>query len=84
MKYQQESIKPYSNEGAKGEQVERMFDQIAHSYDFLTHTLCLGIDHCYRLFEALRSAAHPRCSHWHRRFRPYGSGPSAAPITHRS
>lgn len=48
MKYQQESIKPYSNEGAKGEQVERMFDQIAHSYDFLNHTLSLGIDHSWR------------------------------------
>ncbi len=48
MKYQQESIKPYSNEGAKGEQVERMFDQIAHSYDFLNHTLSLGIDRSWR------------------------------------
>ena len=48
MKYQQESIKPYSNEGAKGEQVERMFDQIAHSYDFLNHTLSLGIDQSWR------------------------------------
>ena len=48
MKYQQESIKPYSNEGAKGEQVERMFDQIAHSYDFLNHTLSLSIDRSWR------------------------------------
>ena len=48
MKYQQESIKPYSNEGAKGEQVERMFDQIAHSDDFLNHTLSLGIDRSWR------------------------------------
>lgn len=48
MKYQQESIKPYSNEGAKGVQVERMFDQIAHSYDFLNHTLSLGIDRSWR------------------------------------
>ena len=48
MKYQQESIKPYSNEGAKGEQVERMFDQIAHSYDFLNHILSLGIDRSWR------------------------------------
>lgn len=48
MKYQQESIKPYSNDGAKGEQVERMFDQIAHSYDFLNHTLSLGIDRSWR------------------------------------
>lgn len=48
MKYQQETIKPYSEDGAKGEQVERMFDQIAHSYDFLNHTLSLGIDRTWR------------------------------------
>lgn len=48
MKYQQETIKPYSEDGAKGEQVERMFDQIAHSYDFLNHTLSLGIDRSWR------------------------------------
>lgn len=48
MKYQQETIKPYSEDGAKGEQVERMFDQIAQSYDFLNHTLSLGIDRSWR------------------------------------
>lgn len=48
MTYQQETIKPYSDEGAKGEQVEQMFDQIAHSYDLLNHTLSLGIDRSWR------------------------------------
>lgn len=48
MTYRQESIKPYSNEGPKGEQVERMFDGIAHSYDLLNHTLSLGIDRYWR------------------------------------
>ena len=48
MKYQQESIKPYSQEGAKGKQVEEMFDNIAHSYDLLNHSLSLGIDKHWR------------------------------------
>ena len=48
MTYQQEHIKPYGNEGTKGEQVERMFDTIAHSYDLLNHTLSLGIDKRWR------------------------------------
>lgn len=62
MKYQQENIKPYSNEGAKGEQVERMFDQIAHSYDFLNHTLSLGIDRSWRkaAIDSLKPYA-PQC-----------------------
>lgn len=59
MTYQQETIKPYSEDGAKGEQVERMFDQIAHSYDFLNHTLSLGIDRSWRkaAIDSLRSFA---------------------------
>lgn len=48
MTYQQETIKPYNEEGPKGEQVERMFDGIAHSYDFLNHILSLGIDRYWR------------------------------------
>ena len=48
MNYQQEKIKPYSSDEAKGTQVERMFDSIAHSYDFLNHALSLGIDRSWR------------------------------------
>lgn len=48
MTYKQENIKPYGKEGSKGEQVERMFDSIAHSYDLLNHTLSLGIDKRWR------------------------------------
>ena len=48
MNYQQEKIKPYSPDGAKGEQVEQMFDNIAQSYDFLNHALSLGIDKYWR------------------------------------
>lgn len=48
MTYQQEQIKPYSQEGAKGQQVEQMFDSIAPTYDLLNHTLSLGIDRRWR------------------------------------
>ena len=48
MTYRQEQIKPYSEEGSKGQQVERMFDSIAHSYDLLNHTLSLGLDRSWR------------------------------------
>lgn len=48
MTYKQELIKPYDGEGEKGEQVEKMFDSIAHSYDLLNHTLSLGIDRRWR------------------------------------
>lgn len=56
MTYKQEQIKPYNSKEAKGKQVERMFDSIAHSYDFLNHTLSLGIDKHWRkaAIESLR------------------------------
>ena len=46
--YAQEEIKPYGQDGSKRKQVERMFDEIAHSYDPLNHTLSLGIDRIWR------------------------------------
>ena len=46
--YQQEQIKPYGDNGSKREQVETMFDNIAHSYDMLNHTLSFGIDKIWR------------------------------------
>lgn len=48
MTYRQETIKPYGEAGTKGEQVERMFDSIAHSYDLLNHALSFGIDRRWR------------------------------------
>ena len=48
MDYPQQHIKPYDEEGKKTEQVERMFDNIAHAYDKLNHTLSLGIDRSCR------------------------------------
>ena len=48
MDYPQQHIKPYNEEGKTTEQVERMFDNIAHAYDKLNHTLSLGIDRSWR------------------------------------
>ena len=46
--YAQEGIKPYDKSKEKGEQVEQMFDNIAHSYDLLNHRLSWGIDRRWR------------------------------------
>ncbi len=46
--YNQEKIKPYSNEGEKTKQVEQMFDNIAPTYDTLNHRLSLNIDKGWR------------------------------------
>lgn len=44
-----EQLKPYANDSReKGEQVETMFNHIAHSYDTLNHTLSLSIDRLWR------------------------------------
>ena len=48
MAYGQEKIKPYNERGEKGEQVEMMFDNIAHSYDKLNHRLSWNIDKIWR------------------------------------
>lgn len=48
MDYPQQHIKPYNSEGKKSVQVEQMFDNIAHAYDTLNHTLSLGIDRSWR------------------------------------
>lgn len=46
--FKQEKIKPYHEDGRKGEQVEQMFDSIAHSYDTLNHRLSWNIDKRWR------------------------------------
>ena len=48
MAYKQEEIKPYEQEGAKTQQVQKMFDNIAPTYDLLNHSLSLGIDKHWR------------------------------------
>ena len=42
------TVKPYSVEGSKKEQVAEMFDNISKRYDFLNHLLSLGIDKGWR------------------------------------
>lgn len=46
--YEQEKIKPYGQDSAKGEQVERMFDNIAPAYDELNHKMSWNIDKGWR------------------------------------
>lgn len=48
MKYPQENIKPYNSKERKSIQVEKMFDNIAPTYDKLNHTLSFGIDKLWR------------------------------------
>lgn len=48
MGYAQEQIKPYDSSAPKGQQVENMFDNIAHSYDLLNHCLSFGLDRYWR------------------------------------
>ncbi len=48
MGYAQENIMPYGDNAPKGKQVERMFDNIARTYDFLNHCLSFGIDSKWR------------------------------------
>ena len=43
-----ESVKPYSEEGSKKQQVGNMFDNIAPYYDLLNRVLSLGIDQRWR------------------------------------
>lgn len=46
--YQQEDIKPYDGKGEKGQLVEKMFDNIAPTYDTLNHRLSWDIDKGWR------------------------------------
>ena len=41
-------VTPYNNSKSKKEQVTIMFDNIAESYDFLNHSLSLGMDNVWR------------------------------------
>ena len=41
-------VTPYNNTETKKKQVTKMFDNIAESYDFLNHTLSLGMDNIWR------------------------------------
>ena len=41
-------ITPYNSPEKKKEQVKKMFNNIAGKYDFLNHTLSLGMDQLWR------------------------------------
>ncbi len=41
-------VTPYNNSRSKKEQITKMFDNIAESYDFLNHSLSLGMDNIWR------------------------------------
>ena len=41
-------VTPYNNTESKKKQVTQMFDNIAKSYDFLNHSLSLGMDNVWR------------------------------------
>jgi demethylmenaquinone methyltransferase/2-methoxy-6-polyprenyl-1,4-benzoquinol methylase len=41
-------VTPYNNSESKKKQVTKMFDNIAESYDFLNHSLSLGMDNFWR------------------------------------
>lgn len=55
-------VRPYREEASKKQEVARMFDNIAHRYDFLNHFFSLGIDKLWRkrLVRELRREAPER------------------------
>lgn len=59
--YKQEEIKPYNRQEEKGQQVERMFDAIADTYDKLNHRMSFNIDKGWR-HKAIKALApfHPQ------------------------
>lgn len=58
MKENTTTVTPYKESDlGKKQQVERMFDNIAHRYDFLNHFLSLGIDNVWRKIAIKRLAA---------------------------
>lgn len=54
MNYEQEKINPYEDGVEKAQQVEQMFNNIAHTYDKLNHRLSWNIDKGWRK-KAIRS-----------------------------
>lgn len=48
MEIKVEKVVPYGQKATKKEQIESMFDNIAHKYDFLNHLLSFGIDIIWR------------------------------------
>jgi len=53
-------VTPYNTEEGKKKQVTKMFDNIAGSYDFLNHTLSLGMDNIWRKIAIKKLTNNPR------------------------
>jgi len=49
-----EKVLPYNLEDSKKNQIESMFDNIAHKYDFLNHLLSFGVDIMWRKYAIKR------------------------------
>lgn len=53
-------VTPYKTEEGKKKQVTKMFDNIAKSYDFLNHTLSLGMDNVWRKIAIKKLSNNPQ------------------------
>jgi demethylmenaquinone methyltransferase/2-methoxy-6-polyprenyl-1,4-benzoquinol methylase len=53
-------ITPYNSSESKKKQVSEMFDNIANSYDFLNHSLSLGMDNVWRKIAIKKLTNNPK------------------------
>lgn len=53
-------ITPYNSSESKKKQVSKMFDNIANSYDFLNHSLSLGMDNVWRKIAIKKLTNNPK------------------------
>jgi len=53
-------VTPYNTSESKKKQVSEMFDNIAHSYHFLTHSLSLGMDNVWRKIAIKKLTNNPK------------------------
>ena len=53
-------VTPYNSSESKKKQVSEMFDNIANSYDFLNHSLSLGMDNIWRKIAIKKLTNNPK------------------------
>jgi len=53
-------VTPYNSSESKKKQVSEMFDNIANSYDFLNHSLSLGMDNVWRKIAIKKLTNNPK------------------------
>lgn len=53
-------VTPYNSSESKKKQVSKMFDNIANSYDFLNHSLSLGMDNVWRKIAIKKLTNNPK------------------------